>query len=389
MTILELFEREDIYKILEETLKEYYQKVQKKNVDVKVKKKHFFQKIVVYPRLGIVVSVLPSWDVIKATYVWFDVQNNLPKKLFAWIYITLCFFSFGLLADASIELSDMSLFTRNTLFMPSNRKIRIYDYKKGYVDSILKVGFHDNYFKNEIKYRTNPQFDYILPVEECGDRWYREKLLRGRCLVRVSDGDYEKYLQDVVTDLRMMYARTNSSVLVADYISGMVNKYTPILDCIVREKHITCAEKLHQVMNWCKKVANTTDMRVPVAMTHGDLQTGNIYIDEENDKAYIIDWETAKKRSIWYDAATVMCSTRRKDKFSYMINHCEEEAVKGKILTFDNNPQCNMDVVRAVLLMEEMGFFLEEIVDLPRDMGSEIIERYEYEIDHIVCLREE
>mgnify|MGYP006867320160 CR=1 FL=1 len=64
----------------------------------------------VYPRLGIVVSVLPSWDVIKATYVWFDVQNNLPKKLFAWIYITLCFLSFGLLADASIELSDMSLF---------------------------------------------------------------------------------------------------------------------------------------------------------------------------------------------------------------------------------------------------------------------------------------
>ena len=70
-----------------------------------------------------------------------------------------------------------------------------------------------------------------------------------------------------------------------------------------------------------QKVANTTDMRVSIAMTHGDLQTGNIYIDEENDKAYIIDWETVKKRSIWYDAATVMCSTRRKDKFSYMINH--------------------------------------------------------------------
>ena len=42
-----------------------------------------------------------------------------------------------------------------------------------------------------------------------------------------------------------------------------------------------------------------------------------------------------------------------------------------------------MNLVAGVLTLEELGFFLDEIIDLPGEMGSEIIERYEHEIDHI------
>ena len=130
-------------------------------------------------------------------------------------------------------------------------------------------------------------------------------------------------------------------------------------------------------------VCEDSDEIVPLTLTHGDLQTGNIYVDEENNKLYIIDWETIKQKSIWYDAATVMCSTRRADKFSKMINGRFDKSVQENIFVFDKQPIHDMNLVAAILILEEMGFFLDEIVDLPNDMGSEIIERFEHEIDQI------
>lgn len=383
MTILEMFEREDIYSILEKTMVEYYQEVFQKEVTVSIRKRHFLRKLVIYPRLGIVVPLIPSWAVIKRTYVSFDVQENLPKKLFAWAYITLCFLTFGLLADASMELSDYSVVDKHQVIIPSNRKIRIYDYRKKYVDSVLKVGFNDLYFRNEVKVRKNPAYDFILPVTDNGKRWYREPLLRGRCLVRTSGENYKKYLDSVLGDLKEIYSASLIEMDAAEYCSKLADNYYPLISKIVKEKHINCAKKLDIVIQKSLDITSRSEMKIPMVLSHGDLQTGNIYVDEDNDKVYIIDWETAKQRSAWYDAATVLCSTRRKNRFSDMINHIADDQVKNSILTFDENKNRDMRVVSAVLLMEELGFFLEEIVDLPGDMGSEIIERYEYEIDRV------
>lgn len=388
MTIQEMFEREDIYSILEKTMEEYYHVVFHKNVSVEIQKQHFLKKLVIYPRLGIVVPLIPSWKVIRRTYVSFDVQGNLLKKLFAWTYITLCFLTFGLFADASMELSDYSVINKDIIIIPSNRKIRIYDYRNQCVDSILKDGFNDFYFKNEIKIRVNPIHDFILPILAKGDRWYREKLLFGRCLVRSSGDQYKLYLESVINSLKTIYANSIEEIDVYDYCCMLANCYRPMIIKIVKEKHIICQGKLEHVIQYCLDTVVKIKEKIPVVLSHGDLQTGNIYIDEENDKVYIIDWETVKKRSVWYDAATVMCSTRRKDKFSAMINHISDDLVRSEILIFDENKVRNMKLVSAVLLMEELGFFLEEIVDLPDNMGSEIIERFVYEIDRIECLKE-
>ena len=383
MTILEMFEREDIYGILEATLEEYYQKVHKKNVRVKVRKKHILQKFVIYPRLGIVVPLFPSWAVIKRTYVSFDVQNNLPKKLFAWAYITLCFFTLGLLADASLELSDPEVMDKSTVIIPSNRKIRIYEYGKGYVDAILKDGFNDYYFSNEIKIRKQPKFDFILGLEDCGDRWYREKLLRGRCLVRCSGEEYQAYLNQTIHNLGVFYEDHRVDVPTRQYVERLIPDYEQMIAEIEKKKHIRCGEKLRSVLEKMKEVCERSNAIIPLTLTHGDLQTGNVYVDEQNKKLYIIDWETIKQKSVWYDAATILCSTRRANKFSAMINSRFDKAIQEKLFVFDKRPPADMNMVAAVLVLEEMGFFLDEIVDLPREMGAEIIERFEHEADQI------
>lgn len=383
MTILEMFEREDIYKILEVTLKEYYQKVHNVEVDIEVRKKHLFQKLVIYPRLGIVVPLFPSWAVIKRTYVSFDVQNNLPKKLFAWAYITLCFLTFGLLADASLYVSDNSVYSRNTVIIPSNRKIRIYEYGKSYVDSILKEGFNDFYFNNEIEVRKQPKYDFILGLLDYGSRWYREELLRGRCLVRCSGEEYQSYLNQTVRDLEVFYKENRVDIPAKQYVEHLIPDYESKIVEIEKKKHIRCGDKIRSVLKKMQAVCGRSTEMIPLTLTHGDLQTGNIYIDEQNKKLYIIDWETVKQKSVWYDAATVMCSTRRANKFSAMINDRFDKSVQEKLFVFDKQSTHNMNLVAAILILEEMGFFLDEIVDLPNDMGAEIIERFEHEIDQI------
>jgi hypothetical protein len=321
--------------------------------------------------------------VIKRTYVSFDVQGNLPKKLFAWTYITLCFLTFGLLADASMRLSDYSVWFRDMLVVPSNRKIRIYRYDKGFVDSILKEGFNDYYFNKELEVRKTPEFDFILGLLGYGKRWYRERLLKGRCLVRVAPDKYDAYMQRVISDLSLFYARNIKEVNAGRYISQLAEEYEEKLKQVEDTKHIKCGDKIRKVINLVHEKSGSSKESIHLTLTHGDLQTGNIYLDEQNDKIYIIDWETVKGKSIWYDSATVLCETRRKDKFSTMINARNNDDVQHNVLYFDPVKQRDMNLVAGVLTLEELGFFLDEIIDLPGEMGSEIIERYEYEIDHI------
>lgn len=383
MTILEMLEREDIYGILESTMHQYFQEVLNKDVKVTVSKHTFGKKLLIYPRLGIIVSRFPAWAVIKQTYTTFDVQGNLPKKLFAWTYITLCFLSFGLLARAGMSLSDYSVWRRSMVIIPANRKLKIFMHEEGYVDSILKVGFNDYYFTKELEVRKTPQYDFVLGLIGYGPRWYREAILKGRCLVRVSPDKYNTYLQRVISDLSLLYSTNTKEVVAGSYIKGLVEEYRGKLKQVEEAKHINCGDKIRKVMDLVLQKYGSSKDCIMITLTHGDLQTGNIFLDEQNDKLYIIDWETVKEKSLWYDSVTVLCETRRKDKFSAMINNRSNEDVQHNVLCFDVVKHRDMNLVAGVLLLEELGFFLDEIIDLPGEMGSEIIERYEYEIDHI------
>ena len=383
MNILEMIEREDIYGILESTMQQYFQEVQHKEVKVTVSRGCFGKKLPIYQRLGVIVSRCPSWAVIKQTYATFNVQGNLTKKLIAWGYITLCFLTFGLMAGASMRLSDYSVWNKGMVIIPGNRKLKVFRHDKGYVDSILKNGFNDYYFNNELKVRKSPQFDFILGLLDYGDRWYREKLLNGRCLVRVSLDKYDDYIQRVVSDLSWFYSHYIKEVNAGQYIIQLAKEYEEKLKRVEDTKHIKCGDKIRKVINLMHEKYSSSNEHLLTTLTHGDLQTGNIFLDEQNDKVYIIDWETVKEKSIWYDSSTVLCETRRKCNFSTMVNSRNNCEIQKKILYFDSVKQRNMNLVAGVLTLEELGFFLDEIIDLPGDMGSEIIERYEYEIDHI------
>ena len=384
MTIKQMFEREDIYTILESTLKRYYKIVHNQDVFVLVKKRRIISsKILIYPRLGMIFSSRPSIEVIKNCYTAFDVKENLIKKIVAWTYITVCLLTFGLFSHRQLYISEDSLFDSSTLILPCNRKIRIFNFKKGYVDAILKDGFNDKFYHNEIFYRENLHYDFIPKLNILGVGCYREKILDGRCLVRTGADIYKKSSQDVIMNLTELVISTQSFQNYEHYINKLYNDNIIRLQQISKLKHICCYEKFVEYAKWEKTLALQLKTNIPIALTHGDLQTGNVWVDVEKQKTYLIDWETADLRSIWYDCCVLLLSIRRKNKFSYMVNNCLEKEIIDAVFAIDSCKNYNMGAIMGILLLEELSFFTEEILDLPGGMGSEIIERHEYELGNI------
>ena len=387
MTIQEMLEREDIYTILSTTLEEYFREVCDKDVQVKVERSVFKNPYVVYPRLGVVVSRIPSWKVAKDIYTQFNVQGNIKRKVLAWGYITLCFLSFGLLASRSLYISDKKWCKRYRYILPCNRKIRVFDYKEGIVDAILKTGFSDVYFKNELKYRVNPEFSFIPPVINNGERWYRERIIDGVGLVRVKEPHYSEASKMVLDDIRSIIYRSFHYEDIKPYCNRIIERIKSCVPILKGEKHIESTDYIEAVLKRIGEYVEGYQMRVPVVLSHGDLQTGNIMYEPSIKRVSIYDWETAGNRSIWFDMGKFLLYSQRKGRYAYMIEHRDDKEVKEKLLYLDECDDYPMTYVIAVLVLEELDFFVNEILDLPGSMGTEIMDRLTDELKQTSLFR--
>ena len=375
MTIYEMLFREDIYGIMEQTLKEYYQKVHNADVEVKVEKSVFKNYYVIYPRLGVAMARIPSAGVLRDIYSQFNVQGNWMRKLAAWGYITACVLTCGLLGSRTLCISNKAFRDRKVYIMPCNRKIRIFNYREGYVDAILKVGFSDNNFKNELKYRQQPEFDFIPGLLKSGERWYRESIIKGTGLVRLPEPTYSEKVDEIKNLLAPFYAAHFHEVKASEYGLKLAEYVELKLPILKEEKKIESTDYIQAVLDKCLELIHQNDASIPMVVSHGDLQTGNILIEDTTGKVFIYDWETACERSVWYDMGRLLLYSQRKDKYSYMVSHRTEKQVKENLLMFDAKKNRNMDLVIAVLVLEELVAFADEICDLPGAMGTEIMDR--------------
>ena len=386
MTIHQLFEREDIYSIIENTLKAYYKDIYGVDAEVKLSKNRLCNSFVVYPRIGVIVSRVPSWDVMKHVYDDFNVQGNILRKSIAWSYITLCWFTFGLLGSRTLYVSDKKLLNRNISIMPCNRKIRIFDFKKGYVDAILKTGYPDTFFKKEIEARTKLDYSFIPGIEKIGERWYREKVLDGNGLVRVGKHRYERYCNEVVEDIRQLFEDYGYEIPAVEYAVRLGDELRDGLDIIQGEKGVKDLDYIRGVLNYCIDILNGSDMIIPITMSHGDLQTGNILVDEKRDKVTIYDWETIGMRSVWFDCSRLLLYSVRRNHFIYLANNYEDDKIKKALLLLDKKKDRDMKQVMAVLILEDMKYKVSEIESLPGNTGVEDIYVYENKLKEITWL---
>lgn len=340
MKISYMLQREDFYKVNQETLDNYYTENSKG------------KKLYIYPELNAIVTSAPSRKVKEYLYVEYNVKSSFLKKTLVKLYTKIALNTKGLFAARTCKVKGY--FDNNCLIYPCNKKFRIFDFGKRQVTVIPKSGFPDNDIKKEIRFRTENSADFIPKIITFEENQYTERIIDGYPLAR-ADEDFQikkdearkiwkEYIQESVREISLK----NYACILREKYKELLKKENVKLKKIDKNELKKLEEVLFEGIN--------RDEKIEIAISHGDLQPGNIWIENKTGKIYIIDWEAYGIRSIWYDDCTLDENLRMESGL--------------KIISEIS------DLKHLVVLYEDLIFRLEELNNLPDDYNSKEFRRY-------------
>jgi hypothetical protein len=377
MKIDAMIKRENFYSINEKTLENYFKNVYGLELQISTGKPLDYSKIVIYPKINAIVTRTPSKLVLKYVFSEFNVRNNLRKFILGKLYTGFCLYSFGLLATKTLKFHKQSPVRDNILIWPCNRKIRIFDFENMFVDSIVKEGFTKKYFNKELTFRLSSNYHFVPAILKNGENWYREGILPGQPLARLSDNyQFGKSCDDAIIYMKTIVEDTIVYIDTVGYINKLLDNIIELLILAKVKKNILTGDSINQIAKLCAIKAKDLPLKIPYALSHGDLQSGNLWVDTNSSQTYIIDWETNDFRSIWYDPATLLLSTRRNNGVLNMVNNCNSSEVKKAVLINDSFKDYNMKAVMGLLVLEDIVFYLQDNLELPLNWGGDLIDTF-------------
>ena len=342
MKISQMLHREDFYAINDRTLESYYANgIGKTNVFV-------------YPHLNAIITKTPSSAVKKYLFNEYGVRANCCKRWMVNGYVFACLHTGGLLSSKRVAVK--AEVNNDTLIYPCNKKYRVFHFDENVVDVIAKSGFDDSDLQREIAFRVREDLPSFVPTLVSNDAYgYRERIIAGVPLARIREG-FDRYRDEAYRQLSD-YAQTqrrevSRKIYVAD-LRLQIDRYATSPK--VRDR-----ERLYKLVD-CLSHCCEGEENVTICFSHGDLQPGNIWVEKDTHKIFIIDWESWGERSVWYDKVALYQGLR-----------------PGRITKFLD---CDMPKDHKVLvLLEDLIFRLKELTGLPSDFGVEQYEAYVNEV---------
>ena len=332
MKISYMLRREDFYSINQKTLDKYY------------KEKHKSKTLYIYPHLNAIVTRTPSKRVKQYLYVEYSHNASLIKHFLTKMYTRIYINSFGLLSSSRCRVNGD--FSDNSLIYPCNKKIRIFDFDSGTVRVVAKAGFCNTGIKKEIEFRKTNNASFIPKVLSFDDEEYTEKIIDGRPLARIKEG--QELYKEAILNLWNGYKRDSKDIAISEYAKQLREEFAVLIKkCTGKSADFLKAHELEEHLY--ALLAVSSDM-TQVALSHGDLQPGNVWIENNTDNIYIIDWESYGRRSVGYDYAALYRDLRKKDGISRLAK--------------------SNAILDVVILYEDLIFKLEELSSLPEDIGS-------------------
>lgn len=377
MKIDEMVDREDFYVINEKSLQAYFDIVYGHKLEIRTLKNFLTRNVCIYPKINAIITRFPSRRVINYVLSEFNIRDGKIKYVAAKIYCLTCLFSAGLFADKTLQFNGLNPIHDDILIWPSNRKLRIFDFRNKYIDSIIKTGFTSKYFKNELTFRLSSEYKFIPGIISYGENWYREPILSGQPLARITDKKlYVKSRNEAIAHMREIAEQSVRYVKSKEYALELWSKVKQLIHQAKSHKKIQTSENILKVASVAFNKAISLKEDIPLVISHGDLQAGNIWVDNRGNRTYIIDWETHEFRSIWYDPATLLLETRKKNGLHNLVNIKEPDRVKNAILANDVKKDYNIDSILGIIVLEDIIFCLEDNLELPNDWGGELIDLY-------------
>lgn len=374
MGIKEMLVREDFFKILRDTIIEYAHTVLQLDIQCDYHPFAGGEPWCVNATLGFVSRTPAPKGVRLYMRSEYNVRGNIAKNIIGKIGVYLIT-AFPFIGAVKTIYVSKGVFPKPVFIVPQNRSIRFYNYETGIVDCIAKSGFTHKYFDNQAYFRDTYKYDFLNPMLSHGDGWFREPVLTGHPLVRTTDtklfvkGNKESilYLKTIAKDtLEWQPGRT--------YINGLKETVKSKLLLAEKNKEIRNASAVNHLIDLAVSYTKNINRDIPTCMSHGDFQAGNIWV-EPSGNTIIYDWETAGRRSVWYDSATLSYSLRRVYGWASLLDDttgkglflCSPEGVKNDFTKRE---------ITGIILLEDILFYLEDMLELPEFWGRDIFERF-------------
>ncbi|MEZ8650760.1 phosphotransferase family protein [Vibrio splendidus] len=349
MKLSRMLERENAYEIIEKTMLEYA-KITNKELECK-----FFY---IYPNLNVIVENFNSEKVRDFIKTEYNITGNKLKKKLVDIYLILVFKWPRLLSSKRLKVNFPKGHEGDYLIYPCNHRIRIFDFNNDTVDVMAKFGFENTPNRVELETRRKYKFPFIPSIYGTSDKLYSEMIIKGTPLPRVENGYhiYENKIESVLSVLQENERKKTKLSKYSEEIYQSVNS-------IIESNQLT----LEQV-DLCHlfEVDIDLDIEIPMSLSHGDLQHGNIWVRDDKELV-VIDWETKSIRSVWYDEYYVFNGSRSDD-----INL--NEHVIDKIHT--RWPEYDKKIIAHTIVIEDILYNLNSFNNMPKNIFIDELTNY-------------
>ncbi len=376
--------REEFYEILIDTIEKYYNNDRNEKRKFKLDFVERKNELLVFPRINSIISQNSSIDVKNYIYKEFNIKDNIFKNILVKIYLFLCFNLKWLFASKSINIIPPVGKIDNLLIWPCNRKIRVFYFDEKIVVSLLKEGFSSKYFDNEVQFRLKYIYDFIPKILSHSTNSYTESILKGRPLARVTNSSiYNKCVSLTLSYLKVLVEDSLIYIDSASYSLKLFSNIESLLSAVESNKKCNNLQDIVNIASISYEIIKKYNFDIPVSITHGDLQSGNIWIEENTNRPIIIDWETNFNRSVWYDPITLLLSTRREGSILNLFNTINNSEILSQILINDNYKGYPPDFIFSIFILEDITFVLEDNLELPLDWGADLIDKYARQLSQI------
>lgn len=374
MRLAEMVLREDFYQILQNTVKAYFSSVHGRDIVFSYKKTGDLEKLVINGKLSFISRFPAPSGLRHFLLAEYNIRGSKLKKLVGKA-VALTVGTFPQVGKVRNVYISKGILGKDVFISPQNRSVRFFDYNAMTVDCICKAGFTDKYFNNQLHFRKKHQYDFMLPLLDSGKGWFREPILVGHPLARVTDEVvYRKGTEDALAHIGRLAADTLTYIDVTAYIHILREKIGHLLEQAHKRKHITSLELSRRITDVATHWAASAPTRIPLCMSHGDFQGGNIWVDE-NGKTWIYDWETVAQRSVWYDSAVLNYSLRRDYGWKNLLEDAEPKAFCSCDPEKEHSAESYYGI-KGILVLEDVLFYLEDMLELPEDWGAEIYDTF-------------
>lgn len=351
MKLSYMLKREDFYKIFSKTINDY-------NTDMmNVNSISYYA----FPHLNAIVKDFRSSKIKNYIRTEYSVKGNFFRRTFIRLYIELVFYFPLIFSSKKIMLRFKGNERNDVLIYPCNQRLRVFYFDSNRVDVLVKYGFNPICSHNEIDFRNKYLLEFVPSILSVKKNYYSEKIIDGIPLPRILEEDIQVNIKQKVRNKILNFNQENLEfVNLKGYLQELIDAIITNVSLIDNELVLI---KLKSLLTEITNDINSSkpETFIPIVVSHGDLQHGNIWLERKTNNVLVFDWESVSKRSIWYDL--------------FFLEHGKRDTIiigcgvlQDKLSIINNDYNIPLKIISKIISIENISYYTSSLSNFPSDI---------------------